>query len=114
FEYQVLEAKSVEPLPDAVAAVEHSLDHPSAGPSLATLARGRKTAAISVCDITRPAPNPVVLPPLLRCLEAAGIPREGIRILIATGLHRSATDAEIRQIVGPETAARYQVLNHDA
>jgi nickel-dependent lactate racemase len=51
---------------------------------------------------------------MLRRLEAAGIPREGIRILIATGLHRAATDAEIRQIVGPETAARYQVLNHDA
>jgi nickel-dependent lactate racemase len=67
-----------------------------------------------VCDITRPAPNPTVLPPMLARLEAAGIPREGIRILIATGLHRAATDAEIRQIVGPETAARYQVLNHDA
>jgi nickel-dependent lactate racemase len=78
------------------------------------LAAGKKSAAISVCDITRPAPNPVTLPPLLRRLEAAGIPRSGIRILIATGLHRAATDAEIRQIVSPEVAANYQVLNHDA
>ena len=40
---------------------------------------------------TTPAPNPVVLPPLLRRLQAAGIPKDGIRILIATGLHRAAT-----------------------
>ena len=114
FDYQILEAKSIEALADPVASIEVALDAPTAGPSLSALASGKQSAAISVCDITRPAPNPTVLPPLLRRLEAAGIPREGIRILIATGLHRAATDAEIRQIVGPETAARYQVLNHDA
>ena len=114
FAYQILEAKSIEPLADPVAAIEAALDAPSAGPSLTALAKGKRSAGISVCDITRPAPNPTVLPPMLRRLEAAGVPREAIRILIATGLHRAATDAEIRQIVGPETAARYQVLNHDA
>lgn len=114
FNYQVLEAKSIAPLPDPVAAIGAALDAPSAGPSLTELARGKQSAAISVCDITRPAPNPTVLPPMLARLEAAGIPRDEIRILIATGLHRAATDAEVRQIVGPETAARYQVLNHDA
>lgn len=114
FNYQILEAKSIEALADPVAAIEAALDAPSAGPSLSQLAQGKRSAAISVCDITRPAPNPTVLPPLLRRLEAAGIPREDIRIFIATGLHRAATDQEIRQIAGPETAARYPVLNHDA
>src|SRR5579863_8893815 len=114
FDYLVLECPPTPALPDAVAAIEAALDRPAAGPPLAALAAGKKSAAISVCDITRPAPNPIVLPPLLRRLEASGIPRENIRILIATGLHRAATDAEIRQIVGPEVAGRYQVLNHDA
>jgi len=113
-EYSVLQCPSIAPLADEVAAIEASLDRPIAGPSLASLATGKLTAAISVCDITRPAPNPVVLPPLLRRLLAAGIPREGIRILIATGLHRQATPAEIRHIVGEETAAHFEVLNHDA
>ena len=36
----------------------------------------------------------VVLPPLLRRLEDAGIERSRITILIATGLHRPATPAE--------------------
>jgi len=111
---QVLNSAAGQPLPDPIAAVEAALDHPAAGPPLASMAHGKRSAAISVCDITRPAPNPLVLPPLLRKLETAGIPRENISILIATGLHRAATEAEIGQIVGPETARQYRVLNHDA
>src|SRR4029079_15713317 len=90
-EYSVLQCPSIAPLEDPAAAIEAALDRPVSGDSLATLAKGKRTAAISVCDITRPAPNPIVLPPLLRRLQAAGIPKEGIRILIATGLHRAAT-----------------------
>jgi nickel-dependent lactate racemase len=67
-----------------------------------------------VCDITRPAPNRVTLPPLLKRLHGAGIPVEGVTILIATGLHRGATEDEVRQIVGPEIAAKYRVVSHDA
>jgi len=54
------------------------------------------------------------LPPLLERLHASGIPHDGITILIATGLHRGATDSEIQSILGPEIAARYRVVNHDA
>jgi len=114
FQCQVLNWKSAAPLTNPAAAIEAALDNPAAGPPLAAVMAGKKSAAISVCDITRPAPNPVVLPPLLRRLEAGGIPRESITILIATGLHRAATEAEIRQIVGPEIAATYTILNHDA
>ncbi len=107
-EYSVLQCPTITALSDPVAAIEAGME------PLAALAAGKRTAAISVCDITRPAPNPIVLPPLLRRLQAAGIPKEGIRILIATGLHRAATPAEIRHIVGEEIAASFEVLNHDA
>ena len=114
FEYRVLEARSAVPLSDAATAIERALDAPIGCPPLTEMARGNRTAAISVCDITRPAPNWEVLPPVLARLEAAGIPREGITIMIATGLHRPATQAEFREICGEETAARYQMLNHHA
>ncbi|MDE3104703.1 MAG: nickel-dependent lactate racemase [Acidobacteriota bacterium] len=112
--YEVIESRSARALPDAAAALEAALDAPLGTPPLQQLARGRRSAAISVCDITRPAPNATTLPPVLRRLEAAGIPREGITILIATGLHRGATAEETRAIVGPEIAATYRVVNHDA
>jgi nickel-dependent lactate racemase len=113
-EYRVFHSASTAPLADPTSAIEAALDRPTAGPPLASLAAGKKSAAISVCDITRPAPNPIVLPPLLRALERAGVPRESIVILIATGLHRAATPDEIQKIVGPEVVSRYRILNHDA
>lgn len=112
--YGVIESRSAGPIPDVKAAIERALDHPIGSEALVELAAGKRTAAISVCDITRPAPNRVTLPPMLRRLHAAGIPEDGITILIATGLHRAATSAEIQTIVGSEIAARYPVVNHDA
>ncbi|MDZ4798401.1 MAG: lactate racemase domain-containing protein, partial [Bryobacteraceae bacterium] len=50
FDYRLLEARSAQPLPDERAALEAALDSPVAGPSLVELARGKKSAAISVCD----------------------------------------------------------------
>jgi nickel-dependent lactate racemase len=114
FDYQVLEARSAEPLPDAAASIESALDSPAAGPSLGELAKGKRSAAISVCDITRPAPNRQVLPPILDRLHRAGIAKDAITILIATGLHRPATDAEIQEILGPDIASAYRVVNHNA
>ncbi len=114
FDYRVLEARTAAPLNDPAVAIAQALDAPIGCPPLSELARGKRSAAIAVCDITRPAPNRQVLPPLLVRLEAAGIPREGITILIATGLHRPATGPEIREICGEETAAHYRVFNHNA
>lgn len=112
--WQVLKPRYAAPLENEVAAIEQALDAPVAGPPLEELARGRRSAAIAVCDITRPAPNRLTLPPILKRLERAGIPRERITILIATGLHRPATPAELDEILGPEIASSYPLVNHNA
>lgn len=114
FHYCILEEKTAKPLADWRSALETALDEPIGTVPLQQLATGKSSAAISVCDITRPAPNEKVLPSVLRRLEAAGIPRNGITILIATGLHRAATDEEIRKICGEEVASKYRIVNHDA
>jgi nickel-dependent lactate racemase len=114
FRYQVLEARSAVPLAEPGAAIEWALDNPVASPPLQQLATGKRSAAISVCDITRPAPNREILPPLLASLEAAGIARERITILIATGLHRPATEAEIAEICGQWVTGKCRVVNHHA
>lgn len=112
--YAVLEAKTAAPLPQVVASLEAALDSPIGRPALRDLAKGKTSAAISVCDITRPAPNQLTLPPLLRRLEESGMSEKNISILIATGLHRPASQDEIQSIVGAEIAATYRVLNHHA
>jgi lactate racemase len=114
FRYCLLEERTAKPLADWRSALEAALDTPIGTAPIEELAKGKTSAAISVCDITRPAPNEKVLPPLLRRLEKAGIPRNGITILIATGLHRPASDEEIRKICGEEVASKYRIENHDA
>ena len=76
FRYRMLEARSAKPLPDWRGALEAALDAPIGTPPLEEMARGKQSAAISVCDITRPAPNRKTLPSVLERLERAGIPRE--------------------------------------
>ncbi|WP_321472443.1 nickel-dependent lactate racemase [uncultured Paludibaculum sp.] len=112
--YRVLETRWAQASDDEAALLEAALDQPIGCLPLRELARGKRSAAISVCDITRPAPNRRTLPPLLRRLEEAGIPRNRTTILIATGLHRQATASEIVEILGPEIAAAYPVVNHNA
>jgi nickel-dependent lactate racemase len=112
--YEVLRVHAAPPLPDPGLALERALDAPIGCPSMLEIATGRKTAAISVCDITRPAPNAITLPPLLERLHRAGIQAKDITIFIATGLHRAATTEEINTIVGVELAKRYRIVNHDA
>ena len=111
---QILRSHSAAALGNVDSAIAHALDHPIGCDPLATLAAGKQTAAISVCDITRPAPNSVTLPPLLARLHDAGIAVEGVTILIATGLHREATEDEVRTIVGPDIAAKYRIVSHNA
>lgn len=113
-DYQVVKVHSAPPLADVEKALAAALDAPVAGLPLLELARGKKSAAISVCDITRPAPNPITLPPVLERLHRAGIAPENVTICIATGLHRGATENELRTILGTKIAATYNIANHDA
>jgi nickel-dependent lactate racemase len=82
--------------------------------ALVELARGRRNAVIAVADKTRPVPYPILLPPILAAVEQAGIAPTAIEILIATGLHRPNTPDELREMLGPDIAARYRLRNHVA
>src|SRR5262245_36899639 len=107
-----LAIRPAAPLPDPEAAVANALAHPIGTPSLADVARGRKNVCILVCDVTRPVPNRIILPPLLRILEQQGVARRDILILIATGLHRPNEGTELEEMLGPEIIAKYRVENH--
>src|SRR5262245_51496287 len=90
------------PLPDPDAVLEAALANPIGTRPLAALAQGKKTACIVVCDITRPVPNKLILPAIMRTIEAAGVPRAGITVLVATGLHRPNEGKELVELVGED------------
>ena len=88
---------------------------PISAPPLAELARGRRSACILVCDITRPVPNRLFLRPMIETMAAAGIPLDRIDMLVATGLHRPNEGAELAELIGdPWVHANVRVTNHVA
>lgn len=111
---RVLRPRFAAGLTDEHAALAAAISNPIGSPGLQRMAQGNRTAAIAVCDITRPAPNKTVLPHVIRALEAGGIPAGNITILIATGLHREATEEELDEILGPEILKRHPVHSHRA
>jgi nickel-dependent lactate racemase len=102
-------------LADPPAAVQAALERPVGASPLSTEARGKQSACILVCDITRPVPNRLLLQPLIRNLIAAGVPAERILVLVATGLHRPNVGAELEELIGdPWVLRTVRVENHDA
>ena len=59
-----LAIRPAPPLADPDAALAEALARPIGKPPLAEVARGRRNACVLVCDITRPVPNRLILPPL--------------------------------------------------
>ena len=104
--------RAQEPLAEPAAAIRDALAHPIGTPPLAELAQGRTSACVVVSDVTRPVPNAVLLPPILDTLQASGIPRERILILVATGLHRPNLGDELAEMVGREIVEGYRIENH--
>ena len=102
------------PLPDPSAAVVAALKAPIGSRPLSELARGRRNAVGVISDKTRPVPYGIVLPPLLATLEAAGLTRDQIEIVVATGLHRANTPDELVAMTSADIVARYRIRNHVA
>ncbi|HLY90315.1 MAG TPA: nickel-dependent lactate racemase [Acetobacteraceae bacterium] len=111
----VIRKGALPKLPNPPAAIAEALANPIGSASLADLARGRDSACILICDITRPVPNHLFLRPMVETMVTAGIPLAAITILVATGLHRPNEGEELAELVGdPWVMANVRVENHFA
>ena len=110
-EVTVIEKPPMPVIEDPATAVATALD----GGGLAEAAAGARSACILICDITRPVPNRLFLRPLIERLEGAGVSRDAITVLVATGLHRPNLGDELAEVVGdPWVLERVRVENHYA
>jgi nickel-dependent lactate racemase len=93
-----------------------NLHAPIGTPPLAEMLRGSgaRTILVLVDDLTRPTPQGEMLPPVLDLLGEAGVADRDVTVLVATGLHRTMTEAEIATRFGPRVTARVRVVCHDA
>lgn len=91
------------------------LKNPIGCPSLRELIFQKKASKILIVvnDITRPTPYEVILPPLLDELHQIGIKKENIIFIIATGIHRSNSQEEIKEMFGENIFSAYKFINHN-
>src|SRR5512143_2023648 len=117
-----LTMKDVPVLSDPKAAFEEAFSNPISSPPIEEIIRtkgkppGEMTVAIAVSDITRPVPykgEAGILSPLLRRLESAGIKKENVKIIVATGMHRASTPDEKIEMYGKEVVEQYAITDHD-
>ena len=112
-----IETVDMDPIPlidDPVLAVTKSLEDPIGSRPLGEIAKGKRNACIVVFDITRPVPNSIILPPILRTLHDKGMSVDDITLLVATGLHRLNLGDELIYMLGAEICSKYNIVSHDA
>ncbi|MGZ3495678.1 MAG: nickel-dependent lactate racemase family protein [Thermodesulfobacteriota bacterium] len=117
-----LSMKEVTALSDHGASLEKAFSNPIGSPPLEEVIRKKSkrpeelSVAIAVSDITRPVPykgeNGILLP-ILRRLEASGVKKENIKIIVATGMHRPSTYEEKVEMYGEEIVEQFVILDHD-
>jgi nickel-dependent lactate racemase len=105
--------RPVSPAVDPGAVIEKALDSPIGSPPLQQAARGARQVVVLVDDMTRPTPTDLLLPPILRRLDEAGVPKSHITVLVATGTHRPMTRDQLVKKLGAAVVREYKVVNHD-
>ncbi len=103
------------PVPsDAPGEIARALAEPIGSGTLADIAKGRHSACILICDITRPVPNSLFLPALVAEIVKGGIGASAITILVATGMHRPNEGDEQDELIGCDLPGGVRVVNHFA
>ncbi|MEJ2286260.1 MAG: lactate racemase domain-containing protein, partial [Desulfobacterales bacterium] len=119
---EILTMPSMPCLVDSAASITKALNQPTGSATISEIiqAKDKPAGELSVCitvsDITRPAPykgeNGLLLP-LLGLIEAAGVRRGNIVIVIGNGMHRPSTLEERLYMYGPEVVENYRIVDHD-
>jgi hypothetical protein len=77
-------------------------------------ARGARTAVILVDDFRRPTPAEALCLRVIKELNAAGIRRENIAVVMGGGAHRTMTETEVATRLGAAKEAVGTIVSHDA
>lgn len=119
----IIDMPEPEVLENPALAIRKALDNPVAGPSLSEIAAAKKKAkpeakaVILISDNTRPVPyrgEEGILLPIIELLMAQSFRSSEILVLVATGTHRSMSEAELHSIIDERVFdLGIPVVNHD-
>ncbi len=109
---RVLVPEFIEGLPSQAGALRAALRQPIGCPPLRSLIGPEDTIGIVFSDLTRPAPNRLLVSAILD--ELGPLSRDRVTLFNATGTHRPNTVSELKDMLGEEIAARYKIIQNDA
>ncbi|MCX8170549.1 MAG: nickel-dependent lactate racemase [Candidatus Bathyarchaeota archaeon] len=95
-------------------AVQEALNNPIGCDRLMEASSSKRSICIIVSDYTRATPNRILLPPIIESLKDAGVKSEGIKVLIAYGLHKPAPRELALEFLGKDIVEEVNVVDHDA
>ncbi len=107
----VLRSQKMAPVSDPHQAVVEALANPIGSPPLSQLAKPGDKVCLVFTDVTRACPDYLLVPPMLRELELAGVRDEDITLLCGIGLHRPSTQAERIEKLGEALVRRYHIVD---
>ena len=80
---------------------------------LSEMAKGKKKVGIAIDDISRGTPTKVLAPIVLDILVEAGIKKEQIIFICATGSHAAHNRKQFADKLGEEIVGSYRIYNHN-
>jgi lactate racemase len=110
-----IEPKELPACSEAKAEVERALREPTPVGTrrLSEIALPESKVAIVVDDATRKAPSDIMLLPVLKELNLAGVRDENITVIFGCGTHRPVKPEEAKTLLGEEGYKRVKTVSHD-
>lgn len=97
----------------SVNAIRELFRGPNSKINIASDAKGCKDAIIIFDDITRPTPIEPIAKVIIEELEEAGVPRNKIRFMAATGSHRAMSGEEYVRKLGNDIVDEFRIYSHN-
>lgn len=108
-----LNPKDIKEIEDPVNEVRTALAHPIGCKKLKELVSPQDKVIILASDVSRPSPSSILLPPIIKELNKAGVSNNQITIVFGLGVHRKQTEEEKKKLVGEEVYKQVKCLDHD-
>lgn len=94
--------------------IKEALEYPISSPKLKEIVQAGEKICIVIPDVTRIWQKPAVyLPIIVDELTQAGIRKEDILFISATGSHRDQTEVEYKQLLGDKLYGKFNIIDHD-
>jgi len=108
-----LSPKDIREIEDPINEVRRALANPIGSKKLKELVSPQDKVIILASDVTRPSPSSLLLPPILKELNQAGVNNDQITIIFGLGVHRKQTEEEKKRLVGDKVYSQVKCLDHD-